>query len=334
MVIKHKNIIMVDMPVNENWGLKKGIEETSRCTWEIRYREGRLSIPRYKRIYNFIEYPLYILFFVKSAKIIAWQQFYGLLYCFYNKLLRINQSVNVTILTFIYKERKGFVGKLYKWFISYCLSCKNLKNVIVFSENEIDYYSKCFPKYSDKFKFYPLGIASIPKDRYKIDCELYAQKYIFTSGASNRDYEFMISALNGTKYNVKIACQGLNLPHEKNIEILNNVHGTKMLSYLYNCKIVVIPLKDLNISSGQLMILQAMQLGKPIIVTNNKSVYSYIKDYYNGFIISNDKNELLKKVNILFNDKNIYDKMSQNEIQTFQQKFSIKALGKQIGFIV
>ena len=322
------------MPVDDDWKLKKGIEEASHSIWEIHYREGRLSVPLYKRIYNFIEYPLYILLFVKATKVVAWQQFYGLLYCFYKKLFKVNRIVDVTILTFIYKERKGVIGKLYKWFISYCLSCNDLKNIIVFSENEVDYYSKCFPKCVSKFKYYPLGIDLIPQNQFKFNHELYAQNYIFTSGSSNRDYEFLISALNRTGYNVKIACQGLNLPHDDNIEILNKVHADKMLNYLYNCRIVVIPLRDLNISSGQLMILQAMQFGKPIIVTNNKGVYSYIKDYYNGFIIENNKDELLKKVNLLYSNKNIYDSMSKNEILTFQNEFSIEALGKQIGLIV
>lgn len=324
---------MVDMPVDENWGLKKGIEETSHAAWEICYREGRLSVPFYKRIYNYIEYPLYILLFVKPIKIVAWQQFYGLLYCFYNKLLRYNKIVDVTIMTFIFKERKGIIGKLYKRFVSYCLSCGNLNNIIVFSKNEVEYYSRCFPKHANKFRYYPLGIEYFSQNQFKIDNELYIQNYIFTSGSSNRDYEFLIAALNGTEYNVKIACSGLNIPHEHNIEILHNVHANKMLNYLYQCKIVVIPLKDLNISSGQLMILQALQLGKPIIVTNNRGVYGYIKDGYNGFIIENKKDELLKRIKLLYSDKFLYDSMSQNGIQTFKNKFSIEILGKQIGRI-
>lgn len=61
---------------------------------------------------------------------------------------------------------------------------------------------------------------------------------------------------------------------------------------------VVIPLQNLNISSGQLMLLQAMQLGKPIIVTNNCTIYDYIENGKTGLILANEKKlwiEAIKK---------------------------------------
>lgn len=329
-----KNIILVDMPVDNNWELKKGIEETTKENWIIKYREGRLSTPRVKRILNFIFFPLSILLFSKADKIVAWQQFYGLMYCFYNRIFNTNKNVKVTIMTFIYKERKGFIGKLYKSFISFCINSKNINNIIVFSKNEVEYYSKIFPSNKNKFRFLPLGIPLIERENLKYNTELNEQNYIFTAGSSNRDYDFLVSALTGTHYKVKIACTGLNINHGENIEILHNVHGKEMLSYLYNCQIVIIPLKDLEISSGQLMLLQAMQLGKPIIVTNNKGIYDYIENGKTGFIINNTKDELLNKIDILYKKNELYNLMSQNEKHIYNIRFSTLALGRSLGKII
>ena len=47
------------------------------------------------------------------------------------------------------------------------------------------------------------------------------------------------------------------------------------------------------------MLLQAMQLGKPIIVTNNSTIYDYIEDGKTGLILANEKKlwkEAIKKI--------------------------------------
>lgn len=330
-----ENLILVDMPVNNDWELKQGIEEVTKSKWKIKYKEGRLSCSKVKRLSNFIYYPLYILLSSSKVKrIVAWQQFYGLMYCFYNRIFKLNRSVDVTIMTFIYKERRGFIGKLYRIFISFCIDSHNLKNIVVFSKREVNLYASIFPSIKDKFVFFPLGIQPIDTTRFRIVKSLQVQDYIFTAGSSNRDYDFLISALENTTYNLKIACKGLKNKHQSsNIEILD-IHSDKMLEYLFNCKIVVIPLKDLNISSGQLMILQAMQLGKPIIVSNNKGVYDYIDDKETGFIINNEKEILLDKIEALYKDNELYKRISKNQKKRFIERFSILNLGREIGRII
>ena len=97
---------------------------------------------------------------------------------------------------------------------------------------------------------------------------------------------------------------------------------------------VVIPLADLNISSGQLMLLQAMQLGKPIIVTNNSTIYDYVEHGRTGLILANDKKLWLDAIAKLYNDHDFYDMLSQNEICSFKKDFSLLRLGEKVGRIV
>ena len=70
------------MPVNKSWGVLQGLEDVTNEDWIIVYKEGRLSVPRWKRILNFIIFPLSIIF-VNAKNVIAWQQFYGFLYLSY-----------------------------------------------------------------------------------------------------------------------------------------------------------------------------------------------------------------------------------------------------------
>lgn len=65
---------------------------------------------------------------------------------------------------------------------------------------------------------------------------------------------------------------------------------------LGNCYAVILPLDDENISSGQLVILQAIMLGKPAIVTRNRTVTDYIIDGYNGYVIEKNEESLIKMI--------------------------------------
>ena len=61
-----------------------------------------------------------------------------------------------------------------------------------------------------------------------------------------------------------------------NIEILADCHDNDFFRELAKCKAVIVPLEDTHISSGQLVIIQAMMYGKPVVVTENDTVKDYV----------------------------------------------------------
>ncbi len=109
--------------------------------------------------------------------------------------------------------------------------------------------------------------------------------------------------------------------------------GDKYFAMLKNADCIVIPLKNKNISSGQLVILQAMQLRKPIIVTDGDGIRDYIKNGYNGITIKNNKDELLQALEQIEN-KEIRNTIVSNAYKEYDNKYSLKSLGKNIGKIV
>lgn len=321
-----KNILIADCRLEKDFLAK--LEEESNLKWDMAYRSGTMKTPKYLRVFNFFFFPFIILNKNKDCtNILAWQQFYGIFLSVYNRLI-YKREININIMTFIFRPRKGIIGHLWHKFINYALESNNVKKIIVFSKNEIDYYSSIFPKVKNKFIYLPLGIRHISNLIY--DEQLRKQKYIFSTGASNRDYNFLISSLKNSQYNVKIACP-INCQNYSNIEILQNIYDKRMHHYLYNSYLVVIPLKDLNISSGQLVALQAMQMGKPIIITKSKGITDYLENLKTAIFINNTKTELLEKLSILYTDNELYNYISKNQKETFQLKFSIENLGKNIG---
>ena len=98
---------------------------------------------------------------------------------------------------------------------------------------------------------------------------------------------------------------------------------------LGNCYAVILPLDDENISSGQLVILQAMMFGKPVIVTRNKTVTDYIIDGYNGYVIEKNE-ESLKIVIKKIENRDIYESISHNTREYFEKNFSLYSMGLEV----
>lgn len=334
---KGKNIILIDFPKKENWDFKNSLEEQTNLKWE---EEESVSNQRRKnKLSNIIRYLKYFIFplkiFLKRRNyqnIVAWQQFYGVLYAFYSRLFHSKKYNKLIIMTFIYKEKKGLIGKIYYKFVKYAIQNEYIDKFICFSKKECDYYSKKFNINPKKFEFCRLGIEEIPREI--LQTEEKEEKYIISAGRSNRDYDFLYEALKDTNYKVKILSDECNLKDTSNIKIYKNIFNEEYYKTLNKAYLVVVPLLDKNISSGQLVFLQAMQLGKPIICTESKTVEDYIKNGENGFIIKKDAKELINKIEELYNNKELYQKMSQNEKNIFEENFSSKSLGKQVAEIL
>ena len=329
-----KNGIFIDMQTVPSWEFAQGLEEKTGIKWDvISYvsndrRSKRLEMIRYCKYF----YYSFVIFIHRNQydKIIAWQQFFGLLMAFYCRLFGVKKQFSLVVMTFIYKRKRGRLGNLYYSFMQYTLNSKYIDKIIVCSRHEVNYYAALFPQ-TDKFVFIPLGIDKITN--LQTDTPLEQQKYILSVGKSNRDYPFLYEALKDSGYRVKILANDILQPATKHIEIYTNVYGREMHHYLYHCFCVVIPLADTQISSGQLVALQAMQLGKPVIVTESDGITDYITDGYNGMIIKKEKEALITALHALYTNEHLYTALSQNARSGFDEKFSILRFGHHAGYL-
>lgn len=86
-----------------------------------------------------IRYAKYFLTPMKIAKnrnnygkVLAWQQFYGLILAFYFRLMHVKESPEIVVLTFIYKPKKSLIGKIYDKFMRYIVTSGYIKYFVVF----------------------------------------------------------------------------------------------------------------------------------------------------------------------------------------------------------
>ena len=100
---------------------------------------------------------------------------------------------------------------------------------------------------------------------------------------------------------------------------------------LSECHAVILSLKDENVSSGQLVILQAMMLNKPVICTQNKTISNYIESAKDGLIIKRDVDCLEKALQYV---EGHYAELTKNAREKFLNKFTEYQMGINIGEIV
>jgi len=335
-----ENLILVDDIVKQDWEFASELSDTTGLKWKIVscYSNGSIKskINNFKRYIKYFFFPFNIFLKRKQIKnIIAWQQFYGLIFAFYCELFHVKKTNRLIVMTFIYKEKHGFVGKIYSAFINRIVNSKYIDKLICFSKNEVKYYSEVF-HLKDKLEYVPLGIEDYRKLIDKVDLDNTAnneekQSYFLSVGRSNRDYNFLINSLQDEEHQIKILSDQLENKNIGNISIRNNVFRKQYFEQLNNCFAVIIPLENSNISSGQLVILQAMQFKKPIIITESNTIREYVTNEKNALIIKKDKQELLKAMNRLIYDMDLYNKLAKNGYSNFDKKFSLKALAINIG---
>ena len=327
-----ENVILIDYDAPNDWEFHKAIEKATGNKWRV-----------YKAVSNenhggvlqkFIRYAKYFLVPMKIAKdhknynkVLAWQQFYGLILAFYFRMFRIKNAPEIVVLTFIYKPKKSFVGKVYDKFMRYIVTSGYIKYFVVFSESEKKRYADCFDAPEARFVFETLGYED--KTQEVPICN--PDNVYLAAGRSNRDYKFLVDAWSKRKEHLKIICDTLSLKSvPDNIEILADCHDNDFFRELAKCKAVIVPLEDTHISSGQLVIIQAMMYGKPVVVTENDTVKDYVDTGRTGAVIKKTEKDLSAAIAALSNEA-YYEEMSAAERRQYENKFSVYAMGTAIG---
>lgn len=325
----NENLIVTDTKPGNDWKFDVILSETTGLHWTaldggLQYKLGNRR-EMLRRYINFLYFPFRLFLGRKKIKnLIAWQQYYGLIYALYCMLFHTKKENYCMIMTFIYKQRAGVLGYLQKKIIAKIINSKYVDRILVYSQSEKEYYQRILG--TSKFFSAKLGLEDLT-----IGIEKQSRgDYILSAGRSNRDYDFLIHTLLGQEYQVKIVCDALLAGTDKNIQIYNDVYYEKFFQMIADCYCVVVVLKNSEISSGQLVILQAMQFAKPVIVTKSRAVTDYISDGQEGFIVPKDEQSLREKIDLLYRDKELYNKMSAKARESYERNFSMRSLGKQV----
>ncbi len=200
------------------------------------------------------------------------------------KLIFVGSAVRI-VPWLAYLKRKGLLGKT-KLIVTDYPNDQNAQffdRIILFSQ---DFLNQRAPGVREKYIFF-----SLPADgKFDINTSPSKEKYIFSGGGENRDFKSLVDAVKGLDIDLKI----VTFSPEKlgpvgtlpsNCEVFWTMPIPKFLELMAGSLFVVVPLIDANYPHGQTTLVQALSLGKAVIVTKNVGIHEYVTDGKEGILV-------------------------------------------------
>jgi glycosyltransferase involved in cell wall biosynthesis len=193
------------------------------------------------------------------------------------------------------------------------------KSAIGYSLNsscDAESYSQYYPIDKDKFICIPY-FPTLWKYKYTIRDE----GFVFSGGNGQRDYKQLIEAARVLPYKFYIACSdnnlfyGIDIPDNVTVE---SVSPERYRELMASATIHVVAMSGGFLrSGGHQTYLNAMVMGKAVIVTDKKGTLDYIEHGKDGFLVEpGDVASLTQYIRLLMEDAEIRGEMSKNALNT------------------
>lgn len=201
--------------------------------------------------------------------------------------------------------------------IQFSIMNLSISKYVVWASHELKDYSKTFKIPIKKIIYIPHH-HTLEGYVYKI----LDGNYIFSGGDGDRDYFTLIKAVKDINIRVFIATRRKDVLNNKKLPkniIAFPTTNENFRKIMAASKMVIVPMeKNLLHSGGQQTYLNAMAMGKPVIVADDKGASDYINNGQNGFVInSGDVNQLKATINLLLNNNKLSTDISLNAKDTY-----------------
>lgn len=329
-----KNVVLADCREDEIRELVDSISANGNA-FEIHSR-----ISNWKRKSVFTELRRYFVYFFAAAccflkrrhynVIIGWQQFYALIFAFFCNVFSVKKEQTVVVLNFTYKEKRGRLAKIYSRFMRKCLSGGYIDYLHMPSEQYADYTAKEFSFPRDRMIVSGFGVKDRFNELSKLDAPSGYKKesYALAIGRSNRDYDFLIRAWENIDYPLVIISDTYKKScDQKNITIYNNITGEASDKWISNCGLLVLPIDDGKICSGDTVLLTAMSLERKIIVTVPSTLSEmYVQNNINAVLAEKDEKTFAETVKQVLNSEKYAD-LGKRARESYLKSYTIGAMG-------
>lgn len=318
-----KNVVLADCVNDEIKDFVSGLESSSMKDFDVLTKIsnwGRhTAADDLKRYLVYFFFPMEIFLRRKEFDvIIGWQQFYTLVFVFFCELFHVKKTFRVFAVNYTYKEKKGIIGKIYYLFMRKVSASSYLEKMFVLSANYVEYCSKKLSVNKSKFSVLPFGV----RDLYTKYKDIPQGDFALAIGRSNRDYDWLISEWEDIEMPLIIISDTYkrdSIP--SNVSIISDVSGDEQYPYIMACRLMIIPISDGTICSGDTVLLTSFSFKKNVIVTIPSTLAEmYIKNNQNGLVTSKEHgflNECIQKLTT--ENLNFGEKARESYVRFFSQ---------------
>lgn len=209
----------------------------------------------------------------------------------------------------------------YRWILCYA------DVVICHSHLEVEKNQTRFAGADTLFVYFPYAIHVSGADRSLAEGET---GFIVSAGRSGRDYQLLIEAVRGMNLDLHIICdqfpEALRAGLPDNVAILDDCYDDCYFDELVKCRFVVVPLSVDDISAGQMVLLQSMALGKPVIITRTATTIDYVQDGDGVLLVEpKDLSAMTHAIQRIHADDSLRHSLGKQASEIFAKRYSIEA---------
>ncbi len=185
---------------------------------------------------------------------------------------------------------------------------------VVHSRGEIDTLHRWFGIPRDKIAFVPLQRAPIALTAD----EESSDPFVVAMGSANRDYATLIEAMRGLPLRLVLIASprslaGLDIPD--NVELVNGLTAQECRVLAQRARVNIVPLADVATASGQVTIVEALRMGRPLVATRGVGSVDYIDDGVNAMLVdAGDVAGLRRTIMQLWDDPALREMLSRNAL--------------------
>lgn len=184
------------------------------------------------------------------------------------------KRVPIVICGFIYTLRKSRIVNLCRQ-LYFRAVLGMTRGVICHSNHEAIRYAEIFRLKNTRYVSVPFALnVEIPSTLH-----IHEGGYVLSAGRAERDYGLLSEAFAGLPRNLHIVCDTeaplRSVRPLPNITFFRHCFGADYLREIAGADFVVVPIKDKELSAGQMVLLQSMALGKPVIISRTPTTEEY-----------------------------------------------------------
>jgi glycosyltransferase involved in cell wall biosynthesis len=211
---------------------------------------------------------------------------------------------------------------------------KRIDCAIGHSRLEVERYRRIFPG-KTSFSFIPWGGNVNGSDAYAARSdrrEEAAVVSLLAAGRSGRDYGTLVRAIKDLhNVSLTIVCDQSeplkDIKETDQVTILRHCYGFAYLEQIEKASIVIVPLMVEDISAGQMVLIQAMAYGKPIIVTRAATVLDYVEDQKEALLVDRgDVNQMRTAIETLLANPAMRLSLGRAGRQAYETRFNQTAM--------
>lgn len=196
------------------------------------------------------------------------------------------------------------IGRLYpgvkRSLARYALSAADC--CVVHARRECDNYSAWLGLPRERFEFVPLQKGYIEPTH----AENVENPFVLSMGSAHRDYQTLFDAIRPLNLRTVVVTSprcldGLDVP--ACVEVRSGLSYAECLVLAQQARLNVVPVSNDDTASGQVTVVDAMWLARPVIATRCLGTEDYIADGKDGYLVApGDADELRRTVAMLWDD--------------------------------